>query len=606
MAELMFFTRKEISPYQYAKEGREGWTAEYHNVEVLADYYETTITADSDGKFPEGDLPSITFTFGIEGEDTPNYGKFVADYFKIKMLINGENYADYYRTKVRVQFFKEENIIYTLNSLDDLFFSEYDGYHNHKYFLDARDFDKIVISFTEAPSGNTGKIYDFCVDLLYPKVLDNKPLTINKFSSFKIKEAINVLSDDMPMGSLECDIVSDVEFNIKKTTLFDVENNGKYYGRFVVVDFKRTGDKSYHLSANSLKELLEREEYSDWQIDRYFVPETLYKKTNGILGFAIPELKNSVIKVCDGYIDVGTCRHALCQYAWAQNLMASDARKSYIELVSIPKIVKHKITNSGGKKKIIGNATLNETPQSLYAKYTMFSYDYPDNEFDENGNNTSITEIGLVQGILTTKQTYYFEKPPARINFQASGLNDYIGDLPSAGKKWTVYDNSNSKISFIANYDVGGDNTSKLVLKGRQSTKKEYSVLIDRDVAYLGEGLSGVKEYNKYTLCIVDLISRMLIDIKSPMIKKVLESRGEVKAKIVLEDEQVGDLVDIDTAFEGTIRGIITSMEYTPNFQTIADITIQALDIGLEPLYDEDGKPIYDKLDDIILVEGDA
>ena len=332
----------------------------------------------------------------------------------------------------------------------------------------------------------------------------------------------------------------------------------------------------------------------------------MYEKTDGLLGFAIPEINNRVVQICAGYIDAGTCRHALCQYAWAQNLMVSDARKSYIELASIPKTVKHKITNSGGKKKIIGNATLNETPQFLYAKYTMFFYDYSESEIDE---------IGVVQGFLTTKQTYYFDKPPVIIDFQASGLNDDIGDLPSAGKKWTVYDNSYSKISFVANGDVGGGNTSKLVLKGSQSSKKEYTVLIDRDAAYSGEGLSGVKEYNKYTLCRVDSKGRFPIDIKSPMIKKVLESRGEVKAKIVLEDEQVGDLVDIDTAFEGTIRGIITSMEYTPNYQTIADITILALDIGLEPLYegsfDENGNlvagdPIYDKLDDIILVEGDA
>ena len=583
MAELMFFKRKEISPYEYSKptseEYHEGWSVKTHNVTILPAYYETDVNANTNGDFDKDDLPTITFNFNLESDDAPNYGRFITDGFKI--VKSTDDFFIPYYTEIKVDFFKGNEKIYTYDATTK---GRITSNNQETYFCDVRDFNKIVISFIKAPANSTGRFYDLYVDLLYPKVLNNKELTITDFSSFKIKEAINVLSDDMPMGSLECDIVSTSEFNIKKSTLFDVENNGKYYGRFVVVDFKRTGDNVYHLSANSMKSELDDSKYDEWTSQSGHNPlETIYNKTG--VGIAFNDLSD--YKEYGGYIGVDTCRYALCQYAWAQNVMATDARKSYIELIPVSKAVKHKITNSGEKKKIIGNSTLNETRRFSAANYVIHDY------YFYNTDNNEEVVIAELKGTFQLPVTHYFEDAPVIPN---------IEDMTKA-RLYQVYGVSSNKVIFQYN-GLEYDTEKTLIIKGYKSTKTEKTIPIIPDIRADG---GGTKEYDKYTLHVYDAYDEEGNEIiKSPMIKKVLESRGEVKAKIVLDDEQVGDLVDIDTAFEGTIRGIITSMEYTPNYQTIADITILALDIGLEPLYDEDGNPIYDKLDDIILVEGDA
>lgn len=57
-------------------------------------------------------------------------------------------------------------------------------------------------------------------------------------------------------------------------------------------------------------------------------------------------------------------------------------------------------------------------------------------------------------------------------------------------------------------------------------------------------------------------------------IQKYIQSRGTVTAKIRLRNERVGDLIQIETAWDGIITGIITKMNITFGYEDIADIEV--------------------------------
>lgn len=59
-------------------------------------------------------------------------------------------------------------------------------------------------------------------------------------------------------------------------------------------------------------------------------------------------------------------------------------------------------------------------------------------------------------------------------------------------------------------------------------------------------------------------------------IKTYCKSIGIVSGKIVLQGEKTGDLIQIDTAFDGTITGIITSLIIHPGYTNIADVEVLA------------------------------
>ena len=67
---------------------------------------------------------------------------------------------------------------------------------------------------------------------------------------------------------------------------------------------------------------------------------------------------------------------------------------------------------------------------------------------------------------------------------------------------------------------------------------------------------------------------------KANDIKKYMQSGGVIKAKIVLENEKVGDLIQIETAFDGIKTGIITSMAISFGYRDVAEIEVLEWPVG--------------------------
>ena len=59
-------------------------------------------------------------------------------------------------------------------------------------------------------------------------------------------------------------------------------------------------------------------------------------------------------------------------------------------------------------------------------------------------------------------------------------------------------------------------------------------------------------------------------------------SRNKVKAKIIVNDERIGDIVKIETPYNGLVRGVITLMDINIFGRAVADVEITELPEGGE------------------------
>ena len=69
-------------------------------------------------------------------------------------------------------------------------------------------------------------------------------------------------------------------------------------------------------------------------------------------------------------------------------------------------------------------------------------------------------------------------------------------------------------------------------------------------------------------------VATQLLDYKKKHIQKYMQSGGTVTAKIRLRGERVGDLIQIETAYDGIKTGIINCMNIFFGYEDIADIEV--------------------------------
>ena len=81
--------------------------------------------------------------------------------------------------------------------------------------------------------------------------------------------------------------------------------------------------------------------------------------------------------------------------------------------------------------------------------------------------------------------------------------------------------------------------------------------------------IENTKKYNNFLTHVDDLYEQ-----RNANIKKYIKSRGKVNAKIRLRNERIGDLIQIETAWDGFITGIVTKMDIKFGYEDIADIEV--------------------------------
>ena len=360
----------------------------------------------------------------------------------------------------------------------------------------------------------------------------------DKFTSYNLTEEINVLSDNLPYNAFECSVISDIQ-PLKKP--IDIYSNG-YYGRYYISSAKKVGKNIYQISAKNEVGKLEDVPYDDWHLTMdlsYFI-----SRVKEISGIEITEPSGTAYFTL-GHIPVKSARYCLCGLCFAYGLIVHNSRQKGITLLPIPTEVTSNITSN----RIIGTATFENSDIVTKAEVQyVLGYDLIDKTF-------TLEKTGK----------FYFSDPPLD-SVSTSTSEAYI---------------SNGSLNYVEFYG-----TAPASFTGKKvEFTKTVRTITNPDAETTGENQ---KSYNSF-----DLTGRILLssgeetDSELPPIyvtsdisrdndiSKYIRSKGKAKAKIRLRGEKCGDLVTIETLYNGTIQGIITKMNISFGYEDIADIEIQ-------------------------------
>lgn len=354
---------------------------------------------------------------------------------------------------------------------------------------------------------------------------------LNNLKSVELLEEINVLSDDLPINSFNFSANVPENVELKNGNTINVYSNSKYYGTFYLEDYQKISRGIYQISALNSISILDNTEFKSWDFSvinaRSFLRE-ISKSTKIIVQYA-EQINISDLYVF-GYLPISTNRVALCGYCFASDLMVDSSRNDKIYLKKIPLEISSIITTES--KRIIGDATFTKSKPITSAEY-KYPYSFTEEEIKIKAENKS--------GEL---YTIYFDQPteivsyPSDVEIKEKSYNHikFIAKNPD-----TVFDAI--KITFLKTSE------EILNLNISNNTSKQNNVVYD-NFELRGDG---------------QIINN---------IAKYIQSEGTIKAKIILNDEKVGDLISIETAYDGTYTGIITSMNIHFGYQDTADIEV--------------------------------
>lgn len=385
--------------------------------------------------------------------------------------------------------------------------------------------------------------------------------TINVFTRFKshnLIEEINVLSDDLPINQFQASFVNPEHLPLVKKEPLTVMSNGRYYGTFYITNAKRTADTIYEVTAQNAVGVLDGVVFDEWYLDSpnplSFGYDGFIEKIKNVSGITItPDFESKTVETNSGftfevtakilwavgYIPVKNCRYALCVMGFIFGFMVDGSRNQDILLRAIPTEISSVILTAD--RRILGDAVLDKSDVITTAKL--------------------LKHAGFERQDMVTKSyphggKYYFDESP---------VVDVNADSPVSDLYWNANyleftsDNEtnfsigpakiNSDIYYIANPDVTEEAPKELNLAN-----------------------FNVSGYVSFSENIPDLIGGPII--RDADVLKFIQSKGKVIAKIRLRGEKVGDLIQIETAWNGIITGIITKMDITFGYEDIANIEV--------------------------------
>lgn len=357
---------------------------------------------------------------------------------------------------------------------------------------------------------------------------------LKSFKSHSLLEEINVLSSDLPMNSFECEPITDARLEIKENDPINVYSNGVYYGTFFVSESElhhtdiNTGKCLYSLLCYNSIKLLDEFEYKVGY-PRY-VEETIREETGIIVDFTNTEGINIY-----GAIPIVSGREALCRIGYATDLIVDGSRNDQIVLKNIPT----EITSIISKDRIIGNSKITISKTITAAEYKTLLGDY------FNPSQYEYKDLALTNPA-NERTICYFEK--------------YFQCL-STPSGTTVNDGGLHYIDFISSEE-------NIVINGREITYPETSYMINNTLA---------KNQKANILTLPDFKLKVYDEYEQNKINSILkyiQSKGIISAKIILNNERVGDLIQIETAFNGIFTGIIISMNISFGYKDVADIEV--------------------------------
>ncbi len=367
----------------------------------------------------------------------------------------------------------------------------------------------------------------------------------SKFKNINLLEEINVLSEDLPINALEYSVIVNEPIDFKENDLMYLYSNGRYYGTFYLDDAERISKNIYSIRASNCIKKLEETSFNYWDFMSASLNHYLFGDSENA-GYSVSELSGVKIASDDdlsnvwvyGFIPYKSCRYALCALAYAGGYMIDACRSDRVQLKRIPDKVSSIITTKS--KRIIGECTYKKgTPVSTALLV------YPRNHIPEDCEIKCENKADEWYEII-------FPNPPTFID-----ETKIIGNRVVGARSLTY-------MSFQAeepNLSLKGQNY--VLAKGQESISNFPSVMNGAEL-----------KFDKFDIVKYIENNEVSTEDKKKDIEKYIQSGGTVKAKIRLRGERVGDLIQIETAFDGMKTGIIKSMGISFGYEDVADIEV--------------------------------
>lgn len=367
-----------------------------------------------------------------------------------------------------------------------------------------------------------------------------KITVFDQIRNIELLEETNILSDDLPMNSFNFSIAASGNIKLKSESPINAYSNGRYYGTFYLDSAERTSESTHQIKCFNSVNVLENTEMPGFGLS--MEPSTLagsleyLSHVTGLRFSSVPDISKYYFL---GDIGIVSLRYFLCGIAFACGMMVDSSRNDGANLIKIPTEISSVILSD----RIIGSATFSKSKKITGAtwRYPLF-YDAVDKTISPGVNSGVRTKI-------------VFEKPML--------IDVYSSDI-------TLHDYSSYFIDFTPNKD-------NIVLSAQELEFYKKEVSISNPDATEKDKNNTLK-YDKFSILGMrdpEVEGEAFENIdKSVDILKYMKSTGTVKAKIRLRGEHTGDLVKIETAYDGMITGIIKSMNVHFGYEDTADIEV--------------------------------
>lgn len=370
-----------------------------------------------------------------------------------------------------------------------------------------------------------------------------KFISFDMLYSLNLMEQINLTGEDLAMNSLDVSLESEESLFLQQDQMFRAYNNDTSLGEFYIDSSTQDTDTRYTVTLDDPVSVLDR---------TYFL--------GGVYNSVFPQtIVNEIAKLCDvkiemdsaysysdyrlsGWIPYDTCRKALLLIAFAIGAVVHVDRFGVIRLKLFDRDQYVKKISSD---RILGTAKYERSKPVTGVE--LLEYDYRISE-DENFETVFKTEAS--DATIQNDVVLYHDKPMSVFERWVNGVR--IESITGVNPNRTI---------------VSAPIRPDTEIKRRPF--KECKTILNKDRA--ASGSANVKRIDRFTLrCPHFSKIEQLYDL-------IVQSDGEVTATIVLDGEQVGDIVDIQTRYSGVKRGVIVSLDSRINNRLVAKAVIKCL-----------------------------
>lgn len=462
------------------------------------------------------------------------------DYETASLFINTGAIKDNYPERLTIQFYgnccsKIDIVYYGANGVA----AKTETINVTDKFLTIaleREYYKICIHFTKTVYSNQ---YVRIESIIFGTIN-----VLNQFTSHNLLEEINVLSDDLPINQFEITVVNPDPDNIvfSKKDPLAVFSNGRYYGSFYIIDALRSGKYLYDIKAQNSLCLFE-DDLTDWETSAYGEISVfdILLNIKSRTGVQIDCEYGLQSKNIDGFHKDNTYRAALCEIGYCLGQMIDGSRSSGVTFKSIPTSVSSTITNDD--RRIIGKAIFKKNDMISGAEINynrIYPLDVSENELQKKS----------ISGNIGDKVIISFDKPTTIIKNGFATVSTGFETISETLCTYKIQLTSpNATIVYV------------------ERPMLSHQVTLTNSAADAGN----VKKYENFLTRAYDDTT---FKARNQNILKHIKSRGTVSAKIRLRNERIGDLIKIETAWDGFVTGIITKMNITFGYEDIADIEV--------------------------------